>query len=1260
MRYRDLVQFEPLDTIIQLRDADNKTAARQLVETYVFSARMTEQLADLVVPNLRLDRATDAKGIFIVGNYGTGKSHLMSVLSAVAEHGDLLPLVRSQVLQEKLESVAGQFKVVRMELGGVTRRLRDSIVDSLQTFLAEQGAPYTFPSVDTVSNNKDALLEAIAGFRAVHPDHGILFILDELLDFLRSQDERALLLDLGFLREIGEVAELAPFRFIAGVQESLFDSPSFAFVADQLRRVRERFEQVRIAREDIAYVVAERLLRKTDRQLADITEHLRQFSPLYPPMADRLDEFARLFPIHPAYIETLEQLYIAEKREVLRTYSLAMSRVLDQEVPKDQTGLIAYDHYWLMIKDNPALRAQDGVAQVVSKSDVLAGRIENAYTRKNLLPMARRIIAALSVQRLTTSDINAPIGVTVDELRDGLCLWTPMPESDAQFLADTIRVALNEILRTVNGQYISFNQENDQYYLDLKKDIDFEANVKARGEFIEEVDLNRYFFDALVELMGLQNTAAYVPNYRIWFYELPWAEKKVTRPGYFFCLEPNERSTAQPPRDFYLYFLPPYRDSDKPAPTSEQPDEVLFALTGLDESFQQIVRNYAGARALSTESPAHAQTYGDMADAHRRRLRRWLEQNLTAKLRISFRGVTSTASELLASMRSTGSASLVEMLTNIAAHLLAPQFAETYPSYPTFSRVAQPITESSRGPSAMDAIRMISGRGRTNLALAVLDALELLDEQGQNLRPLASPYARHFLEVLQGRGENQVVNYGEVVEQVAGGLQLIFKDARFKLEPEWVAVILTALVYDGQIELAPAGTQANLDASSVERAATLALDDLTNFRFYKRPRGLPLAVWQQIFEGLGLQSALIREENSRADAVRELQALVSREVEEIVQWQSRVQQGFSLWNASLYTDNLTFQTQGGQVVGHSELSTTRLSSTDLLPSLRGVKQFLESLNRFNTPGKLRNLTMNAIQAQEGIDHRQKARRVKSLLDVVDALQPTTAYLAAAEVNLPDDPWTAEASAAKAELLDALRKLARGEGQVSVRTWRTRLEQLKQGYIDRYAELHRRARLTGEEDNRRRQLLEDARVKQLRQLSTVDIFATQQDFRTWMERATSLKACLEFHTGLLADAPICPHCQYRPSSQDTDATGQLAVLDERLDTILSQWHDGLRSALQSEMAQQSLEAMTATERKPLETYLAFEAPRQETLPPKLAEAANRALRGLQTVTVEPDELLAALRQGGLPCTVGELQQRVKHYLDGILRGHDATNTRITLE
>ena len=77
-------------------------------------------------------------------------------------------------------------------------------------------------------------------------------------------------------------------------------------------------------------------------------------------------------------------------------------------------------------------------------------------------------------------------------------------------------------------------------------------------------------------------TSTYVRGYKIWEHEIEWRDHKITRRGYLFFGAPNERSTAQPPRDFYLYFLqpfePPHFEDQKLA------DEVFFKLAHRDKT----------------------------------------------------------------------------------------------------------------------------------------------------------------------------------------------------------------------------------------------------------------------------------------------------------------------------------------------------------------------------------------------------------------------------------------------------------------------------------------------------------------------------------------------------------------------------------------------------------------------------------------------------------------------------------------------------
>lgn len=384
MKYRELIDFQPIETVVQLRNADSADDARRLVETYVVSNEMAERLANLAIPHLQFERPADNKGLLVVGNYGTGKSHLMSVLSALAENGSLAGSLGHAEAAEAAKQIAGKFQVVRTEIGATTMALRDILVAELEAALERLGVAYRFPASDEVVTNKRCFEDMMAAFHRAFPDQGLLLVVDELLDYLRTRDDTALILDLNFLREIGEACKDLRLRFMAGVQEAIFDSPRLQFAADAVRRVQDRFAQIVIAKSDVKFVVAERLLRKTAQQQAKIRAHLAPFGKFYERLNEGLDEYVRLFPIHPTYIDTFEQVAAAEKREVLRTLSDAMKGMVHDDVPTAHPGLIAYDSYWANLTGNPVFRAAPDIKAVIDCSEVLEARVQQAFTRPAL------------------------------------------------------------------------------------------------------------------------------------------------------------------------------------------------------------------------------------------------------------------------------------------------------------------------------------------------------------------------------------------------------------------------------------------------------------------------------------------------------------------------------------------------------------------------------------------------------------------------------------------------------------------------------------------------------------------------------------------------------------------------------------------------------------------------------------------------------------------------------------------------------------
>ena len=1237
MKYGDLIQFAPIESVVQLRNAGIPAEARQLVENYVMSEEMAERLAELVIPQLQFDQPTDNKGLLVVGNYGTGKSHLMSVISALAENPDLAAGLNSSAVADAAKRIVGRFSVIRTEIGATTMSLRDILMAELEEHLAKLGVDYNFPPIDQVSGSKDAFEEMMAAFHGKFPHHGLLLVVDELLDYLRTRRDQELILDLNFLREIGEVCRDLRFRFMAGVQEAIFDSPRFSFVADSVRRVQDRFQQVLIAQRDVKFVVAERLLKKTGEQQTRIREHLTPFAKFYGDMNERMDEFVRLFPVHPDYIDTFEQVAFVEKREALKTLSLAMKRMLDQDVPNDQPGLIAYDSYWSNLGENPSFRAVPEIKAVIDCSQVLESRVQQAFTRPAYKPMALRLIHALSVHRLTTGDIHATLGATPKELRDGLCLYQPGIEElggdPAYDLLSQVETVLREIHKTVSGQFISSNPANQQFFLDLKKTDDFDALIERRTESLDASQLDRYYYEALKRVMECTDQQTYVTGYRIWQHELEWLERKAARQGYLFFGAPNERSTAVPRRDFYLYFIQPF---DTPHFNEEKNgDELLLRLTNPDDEFRAALRNYAAALELASTSSGHAKsTYESKALHFLRSLVQWLQKHMADAFHVTYQGRSKSLTEWakgksIRNLSGIGPHERInfrDLVNTIAAICLETHFQNQAPDYPFYSVL---ITQTNREQAAQDALRAIGGQTRTRQARAVLDALELLD--GERLDPSRSRYARHILSLLTNKGQGQVVNRSELIQD-DHGVEYMDKD-RQRLEPGWVVVILAALVYAGDLVLALPGKK--FDATGLQQMAGISVDELAQFKHVEQPKDWNLPALRALFELLGLTPGMAQMvAQGKDEPVRHLRTAVEERVEKLVLVQRSLQDGLRFWGRDLLSEEETRQ--------HRAL-------------IDETKIFLESLQTYTSPGRLKNFRYTD---QEVTSHRQgldSLAEIESFRQAVTDLGPLASFLSAAEVALPTGhDWTRQTKAARNEVLSQL-ATSGGNGMA-----RRELTSLKRAYVRTYLDLHAKARLGVSEDKRKTALMADGRLRTLDQLSAIDLMPRQHltDFRN---RLAGLESCFALTEREMDASPLCPHCGYKPGAEPPSAPiGTLvAALDDELDSLVDSWTRTLLTNLEDQTTQGKLELLP-----PLSRELVRDFMQKRVLPDGLDQnfihALSEALADLQKVPVKAAELRDALLSGGSPARLAEMKERFEAYLDDLTRGKEQDKVRIVLE
>lgn len=1241
MQYGDLIQFEPIESVIQLLDANRPDEAKKLVSTYVISDDMAERIAMQMIPQLSFDEAVDHKGVLVVGNYGTGKSHLMSVLSLVAEDADYVSMIRHPKVAEAASAIAGKFKVHRIEISS-QMSLRDIITQQLEVFLDKQGVSFSFPAADKVINNKAAFEEMMAAFAEVHPNHGVLLVVDEFLEYLRSRKDHDLVLDLSFLREIGEVGKHLRFRFVAGVQEAIFDSSRFQHVADSLRRVKDRFTQVLLARQDVSFVVAERLLKKTADQQDKIRSYLTPFAKFYGSMNERMDEYVRLFPVHPDYIGTFERLVFTEKRGALVTLRDQIQAILKDQVPEDRPGLIGYDKFWETVTSNSVLRADPNIGPVLKVSEVLSERVSKAFTRPVYKPMALRIIDGLSVHRLTTGgDIYVPVGPTAEELRDTLCLFQPgiedmggEPEADLLSLVQTV---LRETLKTVNGQFISKAADTEQYYLDLKKDVDYDAQIEKRAEALSNDALDRAYYSAIRQLMERTDDTAYVTGHQIWQYQIEWQERRVERSGYLFFGAPNDRPTAQPERDFYIYFIQPFepprfRDDTKG-------DEVFFRLKGLDEAIKRHLSYYAAAQELASTASGGAKTvYLDKAKDALRDMSKWLQEKQMAAYEVTYQGKSKTLQEWTKGVSLRDKARLGpderinfrDVVNVISGLALSNQFAEVAPEYPTFSAL---VTEANRKQLIGNALRALAGGNRTKDAVVILDGLEMLD--GDRIDPTQSRYAQEVLARLKSKGHGQVLNRSELVngEAEVG----YFAPIKFRLEPDLLVAVLGGLVYAGDLVLAVTGDK--IDSGKITLLAERPIDELKQFKHVEAPKEINVAVLRSLFEMLGLPPGLAQQATQGSDEpVKVLQEEVGRLTRRVLSGATDMAGRLSFWGQPLLREE---------------------EIRDWRTKLDALKAFSESLAPYNTVGKLKNLRVGSDDISSQNKNLEVLQAVEGMLELVAELGTTASYLSQAEMILTaDHAWVVQAQDARKKVLE---KLSGDGASQHGAEYRQTLAKLKKDYISAYVGQHSKARLGGTEENTKSALRKDPRLIAMRALAGISLMPTSQ-LTTFEEKLDKLKSCASLLESELSASPVCPHCGFRPANEQGDmlpAANVLKQLDDELDRLIDGWTQTLLDNLDDPIIQENFDLLKPAARSLVDGFISSNA-LPDPVTPEFVAAIQEALSGLEKINVSSADIRQALLQGGSPATPEDLRKRFESFLSDRCKGKDTTKLRFVVD
>lgn len=1220
MKYSELISFKPIESTIQLLDANQELKARELVETYVMSDTMADQLKTRLIDQLQMDEVIDNKGVLVVGNYGTGKSHLMSVISAVANDADNLPYLQNQGFAEAMEPIAGRFEVLRIEIGGVTMPLTDIICGYIEDDFKARGISFKMPEFSTVRDPKQLIRDIMKAFASKYGDKGYLIVVDEFFSYLSSRDERQIVLDLEFLRALGEMCSKSRMRVIFGVQEKIFDNPRFSFVSESLRRVGDRFSQVIITKEATSYVVSERILKKTAEQKALIREHLEKFSSLYGGMSSRMDEFVDMFPIHPAYIDVLNKAYLIENRHILKNISVCIRGIFDQEVPTDAPGIKSFDDYWPVIKADGMLRSDPTVSRVLAASDQLEDIIKRAFPKPHYKPVAMQIIYALSVHRLTTSGLDVQTGLTAEGLKDDLCLYLPLPEQDSDFLLGIVNTILRDIMTTVSGQFIIHNDANNQYYIDVNKVVDYDEKIKQKADVVAQCDLNRYFYGIVYGCLDW-SAKQYVTNFEIYEYDLNWDSHNMFREGYLFMGLPKERSTAQPERDFYLHIMPPY-GSDNGAQNLQ--DEVYFYFKPNDE-FTEELRFYAAASELAAISEGKERdAYTAKAQQAKAKLVRTLSAGVSTMFDVSYKGTRKKLIETL-SGRYNRDATFKDIIDLAAAICLDGYFCTKYPAFP---RMRIKITRQNMADCLTNAYAQIAGRN-TKQGRDMLQSFDLLDADGK-VKTDGSQYAQHYVGLLGALPPQGVINYGDLFDDIPGRGSF---DKKFGYNNAFATIVLLTLVYSGHAVMRT--DKQTITASNLDVVPKTGSFELMHFRTISKPADLPLAELRHLFEALDLNPALLNSPGTREKAVAELLAKAKELSTSAAVSERKLADGIMLWDEPL--------------VNVAEAQKLRDACTAI------KDEFSNYSAKFNTPAKLNNFKHTIAEIDELADQIDLATVVPEYLTFQSECAQAVTYLQGIEY--------AEIGQALKTALDEAKDVFRRErdsiydgasGDSASQAVIAALGKVKSDYIDFYLGMHRKKRLGANDAKRRQELQESGAVANLRKLAKLSILSKAK-FDAIDTAIANLTVCYQLSPIDLKSSSTCPHCHYRLGDAAPNIEGRLDYIEEQIAELLDEWTTTLLNTIDDPLVLGEKRYLEPQQQKRIDSFVAGRK-LPERVDDKFIDAIEALLKGFEPVYIDGKDLAQELAKLG-PSTADDFKKKLEDILAGYIAGKDPENLRI---
>ena len=1204
---RDLIHFEEVEEVIKLRQEEK---AREHIEQYIISESLQRNLLHV------LDRLSSPthKSFNVVGNYGTGKSHFLAFVAALLEHPDFRSLIRDERVRTAAQELERRYIVVKFELGAAADTpLRHIFFDQVRQQLLDQ-YDIEVPPIDLVADydNKQNVLNILAQIKAEEPEVGLVVIVDEISDFLKQKSKEVMAYDLALLRELGEVSQDSDFLYIGAMQEHVFTNPRYVEQAESIARINQRFVTVTITKDDVAQVLTERVVHKDTDQRLRLQAALDDHRAYFPNLAQQFDRYVGLFPIHPYVIDVFERLPYFENRGIIGFAVNNVKPVLDQPAPV----FITYDRIFDLIDATHEIRNQPDVAQVVDVVHTLQAKADLLDPRYR--DDAHKLIKALAVLKLLGGEHQH--GATSQELANTLLITPPgRLLVEPQMARDNIERIMKNIRDVTVGQYIAYGE--GRYSLDLTKIDDYDAMIekKAQAE-VGESEIQRAFRAIAEAELGFKGQLSLVAGLSLHDDTAPWPSHKAFRRGVLVVGKRDDGANVV--RGDYRFVL----QGPVPGKGGQRQDEVILAVDFSDELIALLTRARA-AELLALEGihrKVMARLSREAADAFR-------EEYLARLLANGHATHVGHRTELTSMPARRPLNALSDVVDHVKGELLDAGFTDKYPKFPTFRTLitaANLESEMTRTLQSLDRVATqqldLNSRGYLESFGAIKDG---------SFSASNSPACRLILERVEASdAAGKMTSVDDLVRE--------FSRPPWGLPKETVYLLLGTLLFNGYVIFVRHGG-VRLHASDVGPLLKQGLGFFENISYLEGEGDIDVEGVTALFALLGLQPGLVRDRDSRTEAVKALR-LRGQELREQLKGLRQGMQSV-ITEAMDFPDVPWLAVQGrlglltsldDPLADYASASkVSDLGKLDTTPAFRetleGCLAHLATLSSFLNDWRDEGLGTGLRRIQDAL---KSLPELESLLDA-------TGQTAASELR--------RIAGDSRDIYSDEHQLLRPDQR---RPLQGKLEQFRQKYDQLYYGLHRHHVGDDAPWEELKALRDSTRYRALNRLKGLPFISAMEFNQIALElQALERRRCTQFSAEVLASFVTCPYCGFPENGAAlTDLPDRVDKMEDSLDELWERWQAQVFSELPG--LTHRLPLLSPAHRK-LVRRLSERGNLPEEISDELLAALYELAKDLQPVELDLTELAQSLLVRGSVLTVDDLRQGWETHLAALLKGHD---------